>query len=1054
YHEEEHSEGDDEIYDDEEEYDDQDGEVEDEDEDEDGDEDPLLPIFSAEVLDKLPVYNLTHSIRLLVVQRCETTLSWDQLRSPQISQFLIKPIQQQIRNSNFSRATLYALIANALQFQKEGQLNPGTVGISKTRAMICELLAMRLLKEFTIRELIDALSYDFDPLRGMHRNSGTVTPGGIRLRTQASARISTIEVAIRGQSKRFLAHPLVVQQLEAIWAGNIVFHSAADYLHRPPSRQPPFLGQSYGTINSSTVKQNEGEIMYGQHLRRTATLYDPAESSLFKLSRLRVPRYRQLFSTCSFAIMLGLFLAVLIQRSQEITALEVVFWFWSAGYMLDEIVGLTEEGFGLYIMSIWNAFDIGILLLFFAYYALRLYGIVIPTARRRETANMAYDVLASTAVLLFPRLFSVLDHYRYFSQLLIAFRMMALDLAAILILILIACSGFFVAFTVAFSNNEFTAPKAAYTLFQILMGFTPAAWDIWDSYNILGKAILTLFLCICHFLIVTILITVLTNSFMAVVQNANEEHQFLFAVNTISMVKSDALFSYIAPSNVIGWLMRPMTYVLPFRRYVRFNRTIIKLTHFPLLWSIFVYERFVLSRRIYEPTDLVEQRGRSSGKMPAFSMRAPTGGALFSPGARLREPSVATFHKDRALDEVFRRPFKTGSRTNLSDRKKTVVHDWMEGMGDEGGPEEPPEQSRSIVDLLESGRPSYRRSKTGELMAKRHMSLATRSIASDPEELRSSMIGIPKRILEEDEGDEEDLTESRDIEGDSRQQNLYSEDVTPESDQEHVDTGAEESDKENRRFRSSQVGSYFDTSASMRSRPESQGRSGIQASSPVPLAPPQRAIKPRHPLAEQPLSSVSPQKSRRQDRPQRFHHRTISTNTILYSPLDVDSGAQVSQQAQPRRPQGSSSGPTTAKQSSGVITPGRGVLAGGGAKRPPTSGGQAQAKPRPIMPPRGFHETAPNLNLAGFLALDRELDRRKPSFNTIALDLASDLGDNRYRPDVGAISGMPASFSTQLEDEDGENDDEGDGARRMSKLMLARMSNLEEGFREVLNEVR
>lgn len=156
--------------------------------------------------------------------------------------------------------------------------------------------------------------------------------------------------------------------------------------------------------------------MLGQNMRRTATLYDPAESSLFKLSRLRVPRYRQLFSTFSFAVMLGLFLAVLIQRSEDITPLEIVFWFWSMGYMLDEIVGLTEEGFGMYIMSIWNAFDIGILLMFFAYYALRLYGLVIPTARKRWTAYLAYDVLASTAVLLFPRLFSVLDHYRYFSQ--------------------------------------------------------------------------------------------------------------------------------------------------------------------------------------------------------------------------------------------------------------------------------------------------------------------------------------------------------------------------------------------------------------------------------------------------------------------------------------------------------------------------------------------------------------------------------------------------------------------------------------------------------------
>ncbi len=53
---------------------------------------------------------------------------------------------------------------------------------------------------------------------------------------------------------------------------------------------------------------------------------------------------------------------------------------------------------------------------------------------KHHIAIIFYDVLASTAVLLLPRLFAILDHYKYFSQLLIAFRLMAQDLVAILIL--------------------------------------------------------------------------------------------------------------------------------------------------------------------------------------------------------------------------------------------------------------------------------------------------------------------------------------------------------------------------------------------------------------------------------------------------------------------------------------------------------------------------------------------------------------------------------------------------------------------------------------------
>ncbi|KAI9877071.1 MAG: hypothetical protein M1830_004867, partial [Pleopsidium flavum] len=656
-----------------------DEEIEREDEDGEVDVAPLLPIFSEAQLDALPVYDLTHTIRLLIVSRCETTLSWDQLRSPQVSQFLIKPVQQLIRTSHFSKATLYALMANCLQFNKEVAMHPGNSGTN-------------------------TLSYDFSPLQGMTPpGTGEIDPNPNRAKNHKPlarvARISTLEVAIRTQAKRFLAHPLVVQHLEAIWAGTIVFHSAADSLHRPLVKPLPQNNRDYGATETRMplfracrdklypVKQRDYQELVTATTRRSVTLYNPREASLFKLSRLRVPRYRQFLSTCSLAVLLGLFLAVLTQRSLKITTLEVVFWFWSAGFMLDEVVGFNVQGFSLYIMSFWNAFDLGILLLLVCYYCMRLYGILMADARKHHVASMAYDVLAANAVLLFPRLFSVLDHYRYFSQLLIAFRMMAMDLVAVLVLIVISCSGFFVAFTLSFGDDGFNAGSVAYALFQMIMGFTPAAWESWGKYNLLGKSILTLFLFITHFLVVTILITVLTNSFMAIVQNANEEHQFVFAVNTISMVKSDALFSYIAPTNIIGWVLTPLRYFLPFRQFVKINRTVIKATHFPVLVIIYAYERMILRSATFEATELIEQRGGLTARIVAFDGPGPN---VFRPRrTRLREPSVATSQKDRALDEVFRRPFKgtmLRDTQQRGERRKAsnVVDSWMRKLGPDG----------------------------------------------------------------------------------------------------------------------------------------------------------------------------------------------------------------------------------------------------------------------------------------------------------------------------------------------------------------------------------
>ncbi|KAL2214941.1 putative cation channel family transporter [Thermoascus aurantiacus ATCC 26904] len=989
--------------------------------DEDGPEGstPLLPIFSAPHLDALPVFNITHALRLLVAARCETTLSWDQLRSPQVSQFLLKPIQQEIRAAHFSRATLFALMANCLQFNKEVHLNPGNSGTSRTRAMVCELLAIKLLKEFTTRELIDALSYDFDPLQGQSPpTTGSTVRGpawGSGQRNGqlvGAARISCLEIAIRAQAKRFLAHPLVVQQLEAIWAGTIVFHSAADSLHRAPPRASPEPG--YGSCNGHGPSAN-GKPDPDVQPRRSVTLYDPRDASLFKLSRLRVPRYRQFLSTCSFAVLLALFLAVIVQRPLEITTLEIVFWFWSAGFMLDEIVGFNEQGFSLYLMSFWNTFDLGILLLLFCYYCMRLYGVVMPSTRKHAVADQAYDILAANAVLLFPRLFSVLDHHRYFSQLLVAFRMMAADLVAVFVLIIIACSGFFVAFTCSFGDGGNNSPgSVAYALFQMLMGFTPAAWNLWDRYNTLGRIILTLFLFVCHFVVVTILITVLTNSFMAIVQNANEEHQFVFAVNTISMVKSDALFSYVAPTNIIAWLITPLRYVMPFRQFVRLNRTVIKITHFPILFTICLYERTILSSTIVEPTDLVEARGRSAAVARA---RRPRNSRLdaFSPHARLvREPSIATYRKDRALEEVFRRPFaddtfqKNSQRTLLRRRQNSnIVQDWMRGIGPE--PAHPPdEQDRAEVERLEAAPPrlprrfARRRTLTGTV---RDFTETTYSFTTDRDQFSSFNFprpAAPRRrsrdSLSLSPTQTRELSQHTDIEGDDE---LTSGD------------NADDDSTEGRR--------------SLTSHPVSRPADGN-----TPTLASSRPSTAR-------LTSGRNSPSRRPRTPGHAHARKASSATILYRPVGMETDDEPS-----RAP--ASLAQSTKSSKSSQVDSGAATPAGWRTPRPDPDG-------RPILSPQSEFQSVPDL--AGFAMSDARA-RRNSRPSSVIFGLGSDLGDNQA-VGGGFVGTAPSSFTSQMAYATGglrRESSQNDSQDVLSRLVLARMNNLEEGFREVIREVK
>ncbi|KAJ2907381.1 hypothetical protein MKZ38_003238 [Zalerion maritima] len=1008
----------------------------------------VLPLFSAthldhlanldgRVLESLPIYTLTHAIRIIVQARTETTLTWDQLRSPQVSQFLMKPMQQQIRTQHFSRATLYALMANCLQFYKEGQMYPGNAGTCSTRAKVCELLAIKLLKEYSTRELIDALSYDFYPLQGMP--VAPVTPNtrkalDFRAKKMQAARTSTLEVAIRASAKRFLAHPLVIQHLEAIWNGAVSFYSAADSLHRQQSPSPPPRRNSALQSNNKGKRPDVRTPLLGVHswkeepastqnvpLRRTVSLYDPRNASLFKLSRLRVPRYRQFLSTLSLAVLIGLFLAVLTTRSSRITGLELVFWFWSAGFMLDELVGFTEQGFSLYIMSFWNIFDLGILLLLIVYYCMRAYGLFLLDPQ--EWNEMAYDVLAANAILLLPRIFSVLDHYQYFSQLLIAFRLMAVDLAAVFVLVLISCSGFFVFFTL--SRNQGDAADIAYKIFQILMGFSPAAWDIWGETDLLGRTLLALFMIICHFVVVTILITVLTNSFMAIASNATQEHQFLFAINTISMVKNDALFSYVAPTNIFAWLLLPLRYCMPLREFVWLNRFVIKVTHFPLLFCIYLYERFWLAPDMYDPTDLVEHPGRGRGR--SMSLVDPAHrSALFSPNIRVREESVVGFQKDRALEEVFRRaPDNLKSQRQKERRKtQTAIRNWMDQADDLGtGPRNWP-----TINSRLGGSMRRNSSMSRDPRNRRFRQVSdVRSTASDPADLMSN-VGLPPSRLRIPDEDLQDMPYKDQTDADGDDELVTNDD---EDDEDNITTNTVESRPAvgGQSRPNNGDGGYFTTppaTSAFKNQPSGSASFGSSSS--------KAAATPR----------PGPSNKRQ------LHNRSMSTNTILYNPRDV---------RDPKRTLSNSSDDSDDETSKVKTRPPSGRNTG---TKTPTSGGHKSpkralymaSKPRPINPPRDMARTAPQRPNIPSIDTQNVRGRAPPRrLSSVDMDINSDMGLEDPHNPFGAV---PSSFATQMAMATGLIKDgrTGKDSDRMSRLVLARMRTLEEGFADMVREMR
>jgi len=520
---------------------------------------------------------------------------------------------------------------------------------------------------------------------------------------------------------------------------------------------------------------------------------------------------------------------------------------------------------------------------------------------------------------------------------------------------------------------------------------------------------------------------------MAIASNATEEHQFLFAVNTISMVKNDALFSYVAPSNIFAWLLMPLRYCMTLRQFVWLNRTIIKITHFPVLFFIYLYERLWLAPSIFEPTDLIEHPNR--GRERSFSLMDPTHRShLFSPNVRIREESVAGFHKDRALEEVFRRgPGSANLRTQLrNERRKTqnAIRNWMDQHEDDGDSATnwPTLESRAVP--VWQRRLSTGWDRPGNL---RNVS-EVRSVASDPAELMSNFGSRPpvrntlKNKLRPLVADYKDQT---DADGDDEL-------VTNDEDDEDNATN----DKKSRGGEdesAAEEDDYFMTPLTT--------RVGKLASSPsssekgVPATP-------------------RPGNLRRSG----LHSRTLSTNTILFNPEELKK---------------SQNSPSTSDERA-AVTSGRQSGRSGGDKTParrasprrsspqrnsprrasPRRAAQVvPAKTRPILPARGLTETG-GVTRSALLSIEPR-NRPGAARRLSSVDLGI-LSDNMSIPFVADENsgGLAGSFQTQMamammKDKRmrGATTDSGD-RDRMGRLVLARMKTLEESFAEMIQEMR
>lgn len=113
-----------------------------------------------------------------------------------------------------------------------------------------------------------------------------------------------------------------------------------------------------------------------------------------------------------------------------------------------------------------------------------------------------------------------------------------------------------------------------------------------DFHLILGPTLIVTFAFLGNTLFLTILVAILTNTFSKIISNEGAEIQFRRAVLTFQGVKSDAIFSYPPPFNVLALaIMLPLKFMVGPVAFHRINVALIRTINAPVLLLIGLWER-------------------------------------------------------------------------------------------------------------------------------------------------------------------------------------------------------------------------------------------------------------------------------------------------------------------------------------------------------------------------------------------------------------------------------------------------------------------------------
>ena len=298
------------------------------------------------------------------------------------------------------------------------------------------------------------------------------------------------------------------------------------------------------------------------------------------------------------------------------SGIELAFCIYAAGWVLDEFASVLEHGWKVHTENLWSFLDITFVIIYSAYFVVRMHGLNIGS---EETGRQALDILCMGAPILLPRLaFNLMPE----NMLLISLRAMMADFTFLTLLAGWCFAGFLLSLR-WLSNGQHTSLTIGKWMLWIWFGLdgTGIQKSV-EMHWLLGPILFVTFTFLGNTLFLTILVSMLSNTFSKLAANATAEVQFRRTVLTFEGVKSDSLFAYRPPFNILALLiLLPLKFILSPRWFHKINVGAIRILNAPILYFVTFYERHCLWRKkMQDPGGPTKRSWRDVWDFSGFSV--------------------------------------------------------------------------------------------------------------------------------------------------------------------------------------------------------------------------------------------------------------------------------------------------------------------------------------------------------------------------------------------------------------------------------------------------